>query len=56
MHGHEKLVGVARDRQRQGIGKKLVARTKEAPGGGGIALVLLSASGGMEYYFGLRRF
>jgi len=52
--------------QRQGIGKELIRRTKDAAGGDKISLLLLSAPDGMEYYpkigldtfdncFGIRR-
>jgi predicted N-acetyltransferase YhbS len=52
--------------QHQGIGKELIRRTKIAAGGDKIALTLLSAPDGMEYYpkiglenldncFGIRR-
>jgi len=58
-------LAVDRDCQRAGMGKELMARTKEAAGGDKISL-LLSAPDGMEYYpkaglqkfencFGLRR-
>jgi len=51
-------LAIDRDRQNQGIGKELMARTKEAAGGGKITLVLLSAPDGMEYYprAGLEKF
>jgi len=59
-------LAVDRACQRQGIGKELIRRTKEAAGGDKIALLLLSAPDGMDYYprvglesfdncFGLRR-
>ncbi len=59
-------LAVDRECQRRGIGKELMRRTKEAAGGGKIALLLLSAPDGMDYYrkaglekfdncFGLRR-
>ena len=59
-------LAVDRDCQRQGIGKELIRRTKEAAGGDKISLLLLSAPDGMEYYpkigldsfdncFGIRR-
>lgn len=59
-------LAVDRDCQRQGIGKELMARTKEAAGGEKISLLLLSAPDGMAYYpkagldkfdncFGIRR-
>ncbi|NQU62320.1 MAG: GNAT family N-acetyltransferase [Rhodospirillales bacterium] len=59
-------LAVDRDCQRQGIGKELMARTKEAAGGDKITLLLLSAPDGMDYYpkagldkfdncFGIRR-
>ena len=52
------VLAVDRDRQNQGIGKELMARTKAAAGGGKITLVLLSAPDGMEYYprAGLEKF
>ncbi len=51
-------LAVDRDCQRQGIGKELMARTKEAAGGGKITMLLLSAPDGMEYYprAGLEKF
>ena len=51
-------LAVDRDCQRQGIGKELMARTKEAAGGGKIMLLLLSAPDGMDYYpkAGLEKF
>ena len=51
-------LAVDRECQRQGIGKELMARTKEASGGGKITLVLLSAPDGMDYYrkAGLEKF
>jgi GNAT superfamily N-acetyltransferase len=59
-------LAVDREAQRAGIGKELMARTKQAAGGDKISLLLLSAPDGMEYYpkaglekfdncFGLRR-
>ncbi|MCH8236710.1 MAG: GNAT family N-acetyltransferase [Proteobacteria bacterium] len=59
-------LAVDRDCQRSGIGRELMARTKDAAGGDKISLVLLSAPDGMDYYpkaglekfdncFGLRR-
>ena len=59
-------LAVDREAQRQGIGKELMARTKQAAGGDKISLLLLSAPDGMAYYpkaglqkfdncFGLRR-
>ena len=59
-------LAVDRDFQRRGIGKELMARTKDAAGGDKITLVLLSAPDGMDYYpkaglekldncFGIRR-
>lgn len=44
--------------QRQGIGKELMRRTKEAAGGDKISLLLLSAPDGMSYYpkAGLEKF
>jgi len=59
-------LAVDRKVQRGGIGKELMARTKIADGGDKIAMLLLSAPDGMEYYpkaglekfencFGLRR-
>ena len=49
---------VDRDGQNHGIGKELVARTKEAAGGATITPVLFSAPDGMEYYprAGLEKF
>ena len=51
-------LAVDRECQRQGIGKELIRRTREAAGGGKIALVLLSAPDGMDYYrkAGLEKF
>ena len=51
-------LAVDRDCQRQGIGKELMRRTREAAGGEKIALHLLSAPDGMEYYprAGLEKF
>ncbi len=51
-------LAVDRDCRRQGIGKELMRRTKEAAGGGKIVLLLLSAPDGMEYYprAGLEKF
>ena len=51
-------LAVDRECQRQGIGKELMARTKEAAGGGKIMLLLLSAPDGMDYYpkAGLEKF
>ena len=51
-------LAVDKDRQNQGIGKELMARTKAAAGGDKITLVLLSAPDGMEYYpsAGLEKF
>ncbi|MCH7937258.1 MAG: GNAT family N-acetyltransferase [Proteobacteria bacterium] len=51
-------LAVDRDCQRQGIGKELMARAKEAAGGGKIVLLLLSAPDGMDYYrkAGLEKF
>ena len=43
-------LAVDRDCQRQGIGQELIRRTKDAAGGDKIALLLLSAPDGMEYY------
>lgn len=59
-------LAVDRACQRQGIGKELMRRTREAAGGDGVSLLLLSAPAGMGYYpkvglekfdncFGLRR-
>ena len=59
-------LAVDRAWQRKGIGKELIYRTREAAGGAGISLHLLSAPDGMEYYprvglekrdncFGIRR-
>ncbi|MBI3113366.1 MAG: GNAT family N-acetyltransferase, partial [Rhodospirillales bacterium] len=44
--------------QRQGIGKELMRRTKEAAGGDKVSLLLLSAPDGMGYYpkAGLEKF
>ena len=51
-------LAVDRDCQRQGIGQELIRRTKDAAGGDKIALLLLSAPDGMEYYpkIGLENF
>ncbi len=51
-------LAVDREAQRQGIGKELMARTKQAAGGDKISLLLLSAPDGMEYYpkAGLQKF
>jgi len=51
-------LAVDRDCQRQGIGKELMRRTQEASGGGKVALLLLSAPDGMDYYrqAGLEKF
>ncbi len=51
-------LAVDRDCQRQGIGKELMARTREAAGGEKITMLLLSAPDGMEYYpkAGLEKF
>ncbi len=51
-------LAVDRDCQNQGIGKELMARTKEAAGGGKITMLLLSAPDGMDYYprAGLEKF
>lgn len=51
-------LAVDRDCQRRGIGKELMRRTQEAAGGGKIALLLLSAPDGMDYYrkAGLEKF
>jgi predicted N-acetyltransferase YhbS len=43
-------LAVDKDRQNQGIGKELMARTKAAAGGDKITMLLLSAPDGMEYY------
>ncbi|MBT3306664.1 MAG: GNAT family N-acetyltransferase [Alphaproteobacteria bacterium] len=43
-------LAVDRACQRQGIGKELMRRTKIAAGGDKIALLLLSAPDGMDYY------
>jgi ribosomal protein S18 acetylase RimI-like enzyme len=59
-------LAVDRAYQRQGIGKELILRTREAAGGDTLSLLLLSAPDGMGYYakvglekfdncFGLRR-
>ena len=59
-------LAVDRDCQRQGVGKELIRRTQDAAGGDKIALLLLSAPDGMDYYpkigldhfdncFGIRR-
>lgn len=59
-------LAVDKECQHQGIGKELMARTKEAAGGDKITLLLLSAPDGMDYYpkagldkfdncFGIRR-
>jgi len=44
--------------QRAGIGRELLARTKEASGGDKISMLLLSAPDGMDYYprIGLEKF
>ena len=51
-------LAVDRECQRQGIGKELMRRTQEASGGGKVALLLLSAPDGMDYYHkaGLEKF
>ena len=51
-------LAVDRDCQRQGIGRELMARTKDAAGGDKISLLLLSAPDGMDYYprAGLEKF
>ena len=51
-------LAVDRDCQRQGIGQELIRPTKDAAGGDKIALLLLSAPDGMEYYpkIGLENF
>ena len=51
-------LAVDRECQRQGIGKELMRRTKEAAGGDKIVLLLLSAPDGMDYYrkAGLEKF
>jgi GNAT superfamily N-acetyltransferase len=51
-------LAVDREAQRAGIGKELMARTKQAAGGDKISLLLLSAPDGMEYYpkAGLQKF
>ena len=51
-------LAVDREAQRQGIGKELMARTKQAAGCDKISLLLLSAPDGMEYYpkAGLQKF
>ena len=51
-------LAVDRECQRQGIGKELMRRTQEASGGGKVALLLLSAPDGMDYYrkAGLEKF
>ncbi|MDA1091329.1 MAG: GNAT family N-acetyltransferase [Proteobacteria bacterium] len=51
-------LAVDREAQRSGIGKQLMARTKQAAGGDKISLVLLSAPDGMDYYpkAGLEKF
>ncbi len=51
-------LAVDRDCQRRGIGKELMRRTQKAAGGGKIALLLLSAPDGMDYYrkAGLQKF
>jgi len=51
-------LAVDRAHQRQGIGKELMRRTKEAAGGDKIGLLLLSAPDGMGYYpkAGLEKF
>ena len=51
-------LAVDRDCQRSGIGRELMARTKDAAGGDKISLVLLSAPDGMDYYpkAGLEKF
>jgi len=59
-------LAVDRACQRQGIGRELMRRTKDAAGGDEVTLLLLSAPDGMEYYpraglerldncFGIRR-
>lgn len=51
-------LAVDREAQRSGIGKQLMARTKQAAGGDKISLLLLSAPDGMDYYpkAGLEKF
>lgn len=51
-------LAVDRAYQRQGIGKELMRRTKEASGGDKVSLLLLSAPDGMSYYpkAGLEKF
>jgi ribosomal protein S18 acetylase RimI-like enzyme len=51
-------LAVDRAFQRQGIGKELMRRTKEAAGGDKVSLLLLSAPDGMSYYpkVGLQKF
>jgi predicted N-acetyltransferase YhbS len=51
-------LAVDRAHQRLGIGKELMRRTREAAGGDGVALLLLSAPDGMGYYpkVGLEKF
>jgi ribosomal protein S18 acetylase RimI-like enzyme len=51
-------LAVDRACQRQGIGKELMRRTKEAAGGDKVSLLLLSAPDGMSYYpkAGLQKF
>lgn len=51
-------LAVDRACQRQGIGKELMRRTKEAAGGDKVSLLLLSAPDGMGYYpkAGLEKF
>ena len=51
-------LAVDRDRQRQGIGKEMIRRTRIAAGGDKISLLLLSAPDGMDYYprIGLQNF
>ena len=51
-------LAVDRACQRQGIGKELMRRTKEAAGGDKVSLLLLSAPDGMSYYpkVGLQKF
>jgi predicted N-acetyltransferase YhbS len=51
-------LAVDRAYQRRGIGQELMRRTKEAAGGDGVSLLLLSAPDGMSYYpkVGLEKF
>ena len=43
-------LAVDKNFQRAGIGRELLARTKEASGGDKISMLLLSAPDGMDYY------